>query len=57
MTGLPSKIGLLLIGVYWFGMTGLVVNNFTRTNYEQSTGLEIRTQENGIERAGTFSSP
>jgi len=55
MTGLPSKIGLLLIGVYWFGMTGLVVNNFTHKNYEQS-GLEIRTQENGIERAGTFSS-
>jgi len=37
MTGLPSKIGLLLLGIYWFGMTGLVVNNFTRTNNEEVT--------------------
>ena len=37
MTGIPSKIGLLLIGIYWFGMTGLVVNNFTRTNNEEVT--------------------
>ena len=56
MTALPNRVGLILIGIYWFGMTGLVVNNFTRTNYEQPTGLEIRTETNGVERAGPFRS-
>ena len=37
MTGIPNRIGLLLIGVYWFAMVGLVVNNFTRTNNEEVT--------------------
>ena len=56
MTAIPSKVGLVLLGIYWFGMTALVVNNFTRTNYEQPTGLEIRTEANGAERTGPFRS-
>jgi hypothetical protein len=35
MTAIPSKVGLVLIGIYWFGMTALVVNNFTRTDCDQ----------------------
>ena len=35
MTAIPSKVGLVLLGIYWFGMTALVVNNFTRTNCDQ----------------------
>ena len=37
MTAIPSKVGLVLLGIYWFGMTALVVNNFTRTNNEEVT--------------------
>ncbi len=65
MTFLPSKLGLLLIGVYWVGMTGLVINNFARTNDGQQTTnngrtsnerLEIRTLENGTPGASTLHS-
>jgi len=37
MTAIPSRIGLVLLGIYWFGMTALVVNNFTRTDNEEDT--------------------
>ena len=49
MTGIPSKLGLLLLGVYWVGMTGLVINNFTRTNDGQQTANNGRTSEQRLE--------
>jgi len=64
MTGISSNLGLLLIGVYWVGMTGLVINNFTRTNDGQQTTyngrtseqrLEVRTLENGAQRTVSIS--
>ena len=63
MTFLSPKLGLLLIGVYWVGMTGLVINNFTQTNDGQQTAnngrtseqrLEVRTLADGAQRAGTL---
>ncbi len=50
MTAIPSKGGLVLLGIYWFGMTALVVNNFTRTDNEKDnhqplvSGLRINNR-------------
>ncbi len=39
MTTIPTRIGIMLIAIYWFGMAGMVVNAYyhcnVRTNYEK----------------------
>ena len=38
MTTIPTRIGIMLIAIYWFGMAGMVVNAYyhfnVRVNYE-----------------------
>jgi len=34
MTGIPTKIGMALIIVYWLAMGGMVINAYFHYNYE-----------------------
>ena len=38
MTTIPTRIGIMLIAIYWFGMAGMIVNAYyhfnVRVNYE-----------------------